>query len=232
MVTSAMFFPPIRAARSAITSSATSLSSSGSKMGAVATAIGEAGGDIEAIEIVEKSRDGWAVDDVILALADGTMPDSIVSACTDLENVDVLWISRYAGGQLFLDLEVVEALTDDPSQAVERLADLCLDAFRAEWAAVVDANSTQHATPGAPSSVPLDSSAGARRSAGTEVGPALGVGVGVLPPVAVPPPSRLPASDDADGTGAAPGSPPPTSRATTRTATTTRPTTCRRRRSR
>ena len=124
-------------------------------LGRVATAIGEAGGDIEAIEIVDKSREGWAVDDVILALVDGTMPDSIVSACTDLEDVEVLWISRYAGGQLFLDLEVVEAMTGDPSRAVERLVDFCLDAFRAEWAAVVDANSTQHATPGAPSSIPF-----------------------------------------------------------------------------
>src|SRR6478672_5834912 len=95
-------------------------------LGRVATAIGEAGGDIEAIEIVDKSRQGWAVDDVILALADGTMPDSIISACTELEDVEVLWISRYAGGQLFLDLEVVEAMTDAPDQAVERLTQLCL----------------------------------------------------------------------------------------------------------
>jgi hypothetical protein len=124
-------------------------------LGRVATAIGEAGGDIEAIEIVDKSREGWAVDDVILALADGTMPDSIISACTELEDVEVLWISRYAGGQLFLDLEVVEAMTDSPGQAVERLTQLCLDAFRAEWAAVVGADGTEHATPGAPSSVPF-----------------------------------------------------------------------------
>ena len=124
-------------------------------LGRVATAIGEAGGDIEAIEIVDKSRDGWAVDDVILALADGTMPDSIVSACTDLEDVKVLWISRYAGGQLFLDLEVVEAMTDDPAQAVERLPKLCLDAFRADWAAVVDVDSTHHSTSGAPSVIPF-----------------------------------------------------------------------------
>ena len=124
-------------------------------LGRVATAIGEAGGDIEAIEIVDKSRDGWAVDDVILALADGTMPDSVVSACTDLEDVEVLWISRYAGGQLFLDLEVVEAMTDDPTQAVDRLPHLCLDAFRADWAAVVDQDSTLHSTPGAPSTIPF-----------------------------------------------------------------------------
>ena len=40
-------------------------------LGRVATAIGEAGGDIEAIEIVEK-RDGFAVDDVLLEIPAGT----------------------------------------------------------------------------------------------------------------------------------------------------------------
>ena len=39
-----------------------------------------AGGDIEAIEIVEKRADGTALDDVLLETAPGTMPDSIVSA--------------------------------------------------------------------------------------------------------------------------------------------------------
>ncbi len=54
-------------------------------LGRLATAIGEAGGDIEAIEIVEKSHQGWAVDDVLLETAPGAMPDSIVSACNALE---------------------------------------------------------------------------------------------------------------------------------------------------
>ncbi|MFA6577150.1 MAG: ACT domain-containing protein, partial [Nocardioides sp.] len=35
-------------------------------LGRLATAVGEAGGDIEAIEIVEKHHDGTAVDDVLL----------------------------------------------------------------------------------------------------------------------------------------------------------------------
>ena len=82
-------------------------------LGRVATAIGEAGGDIEAIEIVEK-RDGTAVDDVLLEMHDGAMPDSVVSACNTLDGVHVMWISRYAaGGNIFLDLEVVEELTAD-----------------------------------------------------------------------------------------------------------------------
>src|SRR6478609_10251008 len=108
-------------------------------LGRVATAIGMAGGDIEAIEIVEKRHDeGTAVDDVLLETAPGAMPDSIVSACNALDGVQVLWISRYAaGGNLFLDLEAVEELTADPEGSLDRLIDLLPVKFRADWAARV-----------------------------------------------------------------------------------------------
>ena len=124
-------------------------------LGRVASTIGEAGGDIEAIEIVEK-RDGFAVDDVVLEIPPGTMPDSIVSACGVLDGVSVLWIHRYAaGGNLFLDLEVVEALTEDPATAKDRLVDLLPIAFRVDWAARVtpgpDGAKLVHATDAAPS---------------------------------------------------------------------------------
>ena len=109
-------------------------------LGRVATAIGEAGGDIEAIEIVEHREDGTAVDDVLLELAHGTMPDSVVSACNLLDGVHVLWISRYAaGGNLFLDLEVVEQITQNPVTAYDDLVDLLPVAFRADWAARLNA---------------------------------------------------------------------------------------------
>ena len=103
-------------------------------LGRVATTIGEAGGDIEAIEIVEHRGGGTAVDDVLLETAHGVMPDSIVSACNQLEGVQVLWISRYgAGGNLFLDLEAVEALTQNPSTARDEIVDLLPITFRADW---------------------------------------------------------------------------------------------------
>ena len=103
-------------------------------LGRVATTIGEAGGDIEAIEIVEK-RGGAAVDDVLLEMHGNAMPDSIVSACNALPGVRVMWISRYAaGGNIFLDLEVVEELTADPALALDRVVDLLPVTFRADWA--------------------------------------------------------------------------------------------------
>jgi len=120
-------------------------------LGRVATAIGEAGGDIEAIEIVEHRPDGTAVDDVLLEAAPGVMPDSIVSACNALDGVHVLWISRYAaGGGLFLDLEAVEELTAHPVEAVDRLVELLPATFRTDWALRVGKDGVIRRTAAAP----------------------------------------------------------------------------------
>jgi hypothetical protein len=128
-------------------------------LGRVATAIGEAGGDIEAIEIVEKRHDGTAVDDVLLETTPGAMPDSIVSACNAIDGVNVVWISRYAaGGNLFLDLEAVEELTANPAEALDRLIDLLPITFRADWAARIhDTSGVVHATAAAPSGLEFHS---------------------------------------------------------------------------
>ncbi|QWC86554.1 ACT domain-containing protein [Nocardioidaceae bacterium] len=127
-------------------------------LGRVATAIGEAGGDIDAIEIVEKRGGGLVVDDVLLETVPGVMPDSIVSACNLLDGVRVLWISRYAaGGQIFLDLEAVEEMSADPASAVERLVDLTPVTYRADWAVLLHRrDGIVHRTPTAPEQWPAD----------------------------------------------------------------------------
>jgi hypothetical protein len=127
-------------------------------LGRVAAAIGEAGGDIEAIEIVEHRQSGTAVDDIMLETAPGVMPDSLISACNRLEGVQVLWISRYgAGGNLFLDLEAVEALTANPKTALDELVNLVPITFRADWALRVrrDGNGATiaHRTSAAPEAI-------------------------------------------------------------------------------
>lgn len=130
-------------------------------LGRLASAIGSAGGNIDAIEIVERRADGRVVDDVFLAANTGVMPDSIISACTALEDVEVLWISRYgAGVNITRDLEVVEAMTIRPSAAADTLVDLIPMAFVVDWAARVrregSGGKILHATTGAPSEIPED----------------------------------------------------------------------------
>jgi hypothetical protein len=108
-------------------------------LGNVATAIGLAGGNIEAIEIVEHRPDGSAVDDVFVELTGGVMPDMVVSAVQRLEGVHVLWVSRYAaGGNLHLDLEAMEMISEAPGDAVHQLTVLLPRTFRSDWAMVTE----------------------------------------------------------------------------------------------
>jgi hypothetical protein len=154
-------------------------------LGALAGALGSAGADIEAIEIVEHRDDGTAVDDVLLELPPHVLPDMLVSACNRLEGVEVQWISRYtAGANLHLDLEAVESLTEDPERAVERLVDLVPVVFRSDWAALVRGDGERCEVP--------------RR---TSAAPAVdGVCAEWLP---LPRPRRLPVPQDLDASGSA-----------------------------
>ena len=129
-------------------------------LGRLASAIGSAGANIDAIEIVGRdTHAGTAIDDVFIAPDAEVMPDSIVSACTSLPGVKVLWISRYAaGGNLFLDLEAVETMTQDPASAIERLVDSLPTVFRVDWGVHLrrngDGAEVVHGTPSAPTEIP------------------------------------------------------------------------------
>ena len=107
-------------------------------LGALATALGSAKADIEAIEIVEHRHDGTAVDDVLLEIPPDVLPDSLVTACHQLEGVKVQWISRYnAGASLSMDLEAVESFTSEPERAIEQLVSVIPATFRVDWAMAV-----------------------------------------------------------------------------------------------
>jgi len=129
-------------------------------LGRLASAIGASGANIDAIEIVGRdAAAGLAIDDVFIAPDAEVMPDSIVSACNSLDGVRVLWISRYAaGGNLFLDLEAVESMTEDPAKAIQRLVDALPTVFRVDWGVHLcrdgETASVVHGTPAAPTEIP------------------------------------------------------------------------------
>ena len=104
-------------------------------LGALASALGGAGADIVAIEIVERRSDGTVLDDVLLELPPQLMPDALITACHQLAGVRVHWISRYnAGANLSMDLEAIEAFTNDPTRAIAELVEVVPSTFRTDWA--------------------------------------------------------------------------------------------------
>jgi hypothetical protein len=106
-------------------------------LGAVATALGEAGVNIHAMEIVERGG-GSIVNDFLVRSAPDRLIDSIVAACHRIPGVSVDWVSRYpSDGNLQSDLETLESMTKDPRHAAEILLNASPVVFRAHWALLI-----------------------------------------------------------------------------------------------
>jgi hypothetical protein len=103
-------------------------------LGAVATALGRAGGDIVSLDVVERGPDG-AVDDVVVALPPGGLPDALITGAQSVPGVVVESLRPYYGGEdLHRDLELVEAVAADPHDACTLLVAHTPGVFRAGWA--------------------------------------------------------------------------------------------------
>jgi hypothetical protein len=106
-------------------------------LGAVASALGEVEADILGVDVIERSP-GRAVDDFVVELPTGRLPDSLVTAAASVPGVRVESIRSYAG-QLdpHRELELLENLGSDPAASLHLLADGVARVFRAGWALVL-----------------------------------------------------------------------------------------------
>ena len=120
-------------------------------LGAVATALGEAGADILSLDVVERGPDG-AVDDLVVALPPGGMADVLITRAQSVPGVQVESLRPYHGGSdLHRDLELVDALAAEPSRAGALLVAHAPGVFRAGWALLLEAGPTVlEASAGAP----------------------------------------------------------------------------------
>jgi hypothetical protein len=108
-------------------------------LGAVASAIGHAGGDILSVDIVERSA-GQATDDLVVELPADKLADSLVTAAASVEGVRVESIRPYAGViDPFRELELLELLATQGEGAAEALANGVCRLFRAGWALLLQA---------------------------------------------------------------------------------------------
>lgn len=119
-------------------------------LGAVATAIGDAGGDIVSLDVVERGPDG-AVDDLLIQLPSG-LADVLITAARSVPGVVVESLRPYLGADdLHRDLELVDELAAAPAEALQLLVDLAPGVFRAGWAVLVSASDGTVASATAPS---------------------------------------------------------------------------------
>jgi len=123
-------------------------------LGAVATALGEAGADILSLDVVERGPEG-AVDDLLVELPPGVVVDRLITAAQSIAGVSVESLRPHTGAaDLHGDLDLLEALGADPEHALQVLVDHAPGVFRSGWAALVHDGRLLAASAGAPEAVP------------------------------------------------------------------------------
>jgi len=106
-------------------------------LGAVASALGEAGADILSVNVVARGN-GTAVDDLAVDLPPGRPPDVLITAAESVPGVEVESL-RPSSGPLdtHRELELIEEVTGDPDDGLKLLAEGVPRIFRAGWALIV-----------------------------------------------------------------------------------------------
>jgi hypothetical protein len=110
-------------------------------LGAVATALGTAGIDIVSVDVLERGG-GVAVDDVVVDLPPGRLPDSLITIAQAVPGVRVESLRPFAGPlDTHRELDLLEALARAAEgTAVKLLAAELPRVFHGGWAAVVQAD--------------------------------------------------------------------------------------------
>ncbi|HKN98263.1 MAG TPA: amino acid-binding protein [Pseudonocardiaceae bacterium] len=109
-------------------------------LGAVATALGGIGADILSVDVVERGG-GTAVDDLVVELPSGRLPDVLITAAESVEGVEVDAVRPYAGVlDTHRELELVEAIADDPRAGLDVFTEGVPKILRAGWAMTLAAD--------------------------------------------------------------------------------------------
>ncbi|HEY3894464.1 MAG TPA: ACT domain-containing protein [Pseudonocardiaceae bacterium] len=108
-------------------------------LGAVATALGQVGVDILSLDVVER-RSGLAIDDLVVELPTGRLPDVLITAAESVEGVEVDAVRPWAGVlDTHRELELIEEIAADPGNGLQVFTDGVPKIVRAGWAVVLSA---------------------------------------------------------------------------------------------
>ncbi|WP_367136158.1 amino acid-binding protein [Saccharothrix sp. HUAS TT1] len=106
-------------------------------LGAVASALGEIGADILSVDVVERGA-GLAIDDLVVELPSGRLPDVLITAAESIDGVEVDAVRPYAGVlDTHRELELVEEVAEEPAHGLAVFTEGVPKIIRAGWAVVV-----------------------------------------------------------------------------------------------
>lgn len=108
-------------------------------LGSLAVALGSVGADILSLDVVERGS-GYAVDDLVIDLPAGAMPDTLITAAEKLDGVRVEAIRPHTGLlEAHRELELIDrvAAAGDRQEKLQVLVDEAPRVLRVGWCTVV-----------------------------------------------------------------------------------------------
>lgn len=106
-------------------------------LGSLASALGKIGADILSVDVVDRTGP-TAIDDLVVELDDGRLPDALITAAESVEGVAVDAVRPYAGVlDTHRELELVEDIAASPKTGLDLLAEGVPRIIRSGWALVV-----------------------------------------------------------------------------------------------
>jgi hypothetical protein len=125
-------------------------------LGALAVALGSVGGDILSLDVVERSS-GYAIDDIVIELPPGAMPDTLITAAESLPGIRVDSVRPHTGLlDAHRELELLDhiAAAGDKQARLQVLADEAPRVLRVSWCMVLRGSDSEllrlAVSPGAP----------------------------------------------------------------------------------
>jgi hypothetical protein len=125
-------------------------------LGSLAVALGSVGADILSLDVVERSA-GFAIDDLVIELPPGAMPDMLITAAESLSGVRVDSVRPHTGLlEAHRELELLDhiAAAEDNASRMQALVDQAPKVLRVGWCTVLRSADGElqrlAASPGAP----------------------------------------------------------------------------------
>jgi len=113
-------------------------------LGSLAVALGSVGADILSLDVVERGA-GYAIDDLVVDLPQGSMPDTLITAAENLSGVFVDSIRPHTGLlEAHRELELIDHVAAAHSKAarLKVLAEEAPRVLRVSWCVVVRSTAT------------------------------------------------------------------------------------------
>ncbi|MBF6173644.1 amino acid-binding protein [Nocardia blacklockiae] len=107
-------------------------------LGSLALALGSVGGDILSLDVVERGA-GYAIDDLVVEVPSGALPDTLITAAESLADVRVDSLRPYSGIlDTHRELELIDQVASARDDRLQVLVDGVPRVLRVGWSTVID----------------------------------------------------------------------------------------------